>query len=75
MGSVIRGGSTAVMDIMRLHRRPDGSALIVVWQRILFQEGPGGMLINGSVSELELMRWGLFGDHWYWSPGIGLTWE
>ena len=33
------------------------------------------MLINGSVGELELMRWGLFGVHWYWSPGIGLTWE
>ena len=56
MGSVIRGGSTAVMDNMRLHRRPDGSAWIVVWQRILFQEVPGGMLINGSVDELELMR-------------------
>ena len=64
-----------MMDNMRLLRRPDGSTLIVVWQRILFQEVPEGMLINGSVSELELMRCGLFGVHWYWSPGIGLTWE
>ena len=54
--SVIRGGSTAVVDNLRLHRRPDGSAWFVVWQRILFQEVPGGMLINGSVDELELMR-------------------
>ena len=30
------------------------------------------MLINGSVSELELMRWGLFGVHWYWSLALGL---
>ena len=64
-----------MMDNMRLHRRPVGSALVVVWQRILFQEVPGGMLMNGSVEELELSRWGLFGVHWYWSPGIGLTWE
>ena len=63
MGSVIRGGSSAVMDNMRLHRRPDGSALIGVWQRILFQEVPGGMLINGSVGELELMRYRLVGVH------------
>ena len=52
MGSIIRGGSTAVMESIRLHRRPDGSALIRVWQRILFQEVPGGMLINGSVGEV-----------------------
>ena len=64
-----------MMNNMRLLRRPDGSALFVVRQRILFQEVPEGMLINGSVGELELMRWGLFGVHWYWSPGIGLTWE
>ena len=69
------GGSTAVMDSMRLQRRPDGSAMIGVWQRILFQAVPGGMLVNGSVWELELRRWGLFGVHWYWSSGIGLTWE
>ena len=54
--SVIRGGSTAVVDNMRMHRRPDGSAWIVVWQRILFQEVPEEMLINGSVDELELVR-------------------
>ena len=64
-----------MMDNMRLLKRPDGSTLMVVWQRILFQEVPEGMLINGSVSELELMRCGLFGVHWYWSPGIGFTWE
>ena len=64
-----------MMDNMRLHRRPVGSALVVVWQRILFQEDPGGMMINGSVGELELVRCGLFVVHWYWSPGIGLTWE
>ena len=64
-----------MMDNMRLHRRLDGSALIVVWQSILFQEVPGGMLMNGSVLELELGRWGLLGVHWYWSPGIGLTCE
>ena len=74
-GSGTRDGSTAVMDSMRLHRRPVGSALVVVWQRILFQEVPGGMLMNGSVEELELSRWGLFGVHWYWSSGIGFTWE
>ena len=56
-----------MMDNMRLHRRPDGSAVIGVWQRILFQEIPGGMLINGSVWELELRRWG-----WLGSIGIGL---
>jgi len=28
----------------------------MVWQNIFFQEVPGGMLINGSVVELELMR-------------------
>ena len=64
-----------MIDNMRLHKRPVGSALGVVWQRILFQEVPGGMLMNGSVDELELRRWGLFGVHCYWSPGIGLTWE
>ena len=64
-----------MIDNMRLHRRPVGSALVVVWQRIFFQEVPGGMLMNGSVDELELRGWGLFGVHWYWSPGIGLTWE
>ena len=64
-----------MIDNMRLHRRPVGSALLVVWQRILFQEDPGGMLMNGSIDELELRRWGLFGVHWYWSHGIGLTWE
>ena len=64
-----------MMDIMRLHRRPVGSALVVVWQRILFQEVPGGMLINGSVGELELVICALFGVYWYWSPGIGLTWK
>ena len=64
-----------MMDSMRLHKRPVGSALVVVWQRILFQEVPGEMLMNGSGWELELRRWGLLGVHWYWSPGIGLTWE
>ena len=49
------------MDSMRLHRRPVGSALVVVWQRILFQEVQGGMLMNGSVEELELSRWGCLG--------------
>ena len=53
-GSRTRGGSTAVMDNMRLHRRPVGSALVVVWQRILFQKVPGGMLRNGSVWALGL---------------------
>ena len=62
-----------MIDNMRLHRRPVGSALVVVWQRILFQEVPGGMLMNGSVWELELGRWGLLGVHWYWSPGIGVS--
>ena len=64
-----------MMDSMRLHRRPVGSALVVVWQRILIQEVPEEMLMNGSVEELELSRWGLFGVHWYRSPGIGLSWE
>ena len=54
MGSVVKGGSTALMDSMRLQRRPDGSAMIGVWQRILFHAVPGGMLVNGSVRELEL---------------------
>ena len=55
-----------MMDSMRLQRRPGGSAMIGVWQRILFQEVPVGMLINGSVWELELRRWGCWG-----SIGIG----
>ena len=63
------------MDRMRLQRQPDGSAMIGVWQRILFQPVPEGMLVNGSVRELGLRRWGLVGVHWYWSPGIGLMWE
>ena len=75
MGSVGVGGFTAVMDSMRLQRRPEDSAMIEVWQRILFQKVPGGMLVNESTWELELGRWGLVGVHWFWSPGIGLTCE
>ena len=44
--------------------------MIGVWQRILFQNVPKGMLVNGGAWEVELGRWGLIGVHWYWSPGI-----
>ena len=58
------GGSTAVMDSMRLQRRPDGSVVIGVWHRILFHEVPGGMLVNRSAAwEVEVERWGLVGVH------------
>ena len=69
------GGSTAMMDSMRLQRQPDGSVVIGVWQRILFHEDPGGMLVNWSAWKTGLERWGLGGVHCYWSPGIGLMWE
>ena len=63
MGSGGVGGSTAVMESSRLQRRPDGSAVIGVWQRILFHEVPGGMLVNRSSWKVELGRWGLVGVH------------
>ena len=63
MGSVSVGGSTAVMESSRLQRWPDGPAVIGVWQRILFHEVSGGMLVNRSSWELGLGRWGLVGVH------------
>ena len=63
MGSVGVDGSTAIMESSRLQRRPDGSAVIGVWQRILFHEVSGGMLVNRSSWELGLGRWGLVGVH------------
>ena len=63
MGSGGVGGSSAVMESSRLQRRPDGSAVIGVWQRILFHEVPGGMFVNRSFWEVELGRWGLVGVH------------
>ena len=48
-------GSTAVMDSMRLQRRPVGSVVIGVWHRILFHVVSGGMLANwiAGVAGLE----------------------
>ena len=69
------GGSTAVVDKMRLQRRPVGSVVIGVWHRILFHVVPGGTLANWIAGVAGLERYGLVGVHWYWSPGIGLTWE
>ena len=40
------GGSTAVMDRMRLQRRPVVSVVSGVWHRILFHVVPGGLLAN-----------------------------
>ena len=65
MGSVGVGGSTAVMERSRLQRRPDGSAVIRVWQSILFNEVLGRMLVNRSSWELELRRCGLVRVYWY----------
>ena len=48
MGSVVVGGSTAVMNSSRLQRRPAGSAVMGVRQRILFQEVPEGMFVSRS---------------------------
>ena len=67
MGSGGVGGSTAVMESSRLQRRPDESAVIGVWQRILYHEVAGGMLVNKSSWEVELGRWG-----WSGSIDIGL---
>ena len=75
MGPVVVGRSTAVMESSRLQRRLAESAVIGVWQKILFQEVPGGMMVSRSSWEVGLGRWGLVGVHWYWSPGVGLTWE
>ena len=63
VGSVGVGGSTAVIESSRLQRRPDGSDVIGVWQRILFHEVSGGMLVNRSSWELGLGRWGQVGVH------------
>ena len=63
MGSVGVGGSTAVMESSRLQRQSDGSAVIGVWQRILFHEVPGEMLVNRSFWEVEMGRGGLVGVH------------
>jgi hypothetical protein len=63
LGSVSVGKSTAVIESSRLQRRPDGSDVIGVWQRILFREVSGGMLVNRSSWELGLGRWGLVGVH------------
>ena len=55
--------------------------MVVVWQRILFQEVPGEMLMSGSVWELELRRWGLLGGplvlvSWHWAyVGMSVGWE
>ena len=62
MGSGGVGGSTAVMESSRLQRRPDGSAVIRIWQRILFHEVSGEMLVNRSSWELGLGRWGRSGS-------------
>jgi hypothetical protein len=63
VGSVGVGRSTAVIESSRLQRQPDGSDVIGVWQRILFHEVSGGMLVNRSPWELGLGRWGLVGVH------------
>ena len=61
MGSVVVGGSTAVMDSSRLQRRLDESAVIEIWQRIFSHEVPGGMLVNKSAWKVGMERWGLVG--------------
>ena len=58
MGSGGVGGSTAVMESSRLQRRPDGSAVIGVWQRILSHEVPGGMLVNRRSWEVGMKNGG-----------------
>ena len=52
------GGSTAVMESMRLQRWPDGSVVIGVWHRILFHEVSGGTLVNWTAWKVGLERWG-----------------
>ena len=80
MGSGVRGGSTAVMYSMRLHRRTDGSAMNGIWQRILFQEVPVGSSrdvgqwerLGVRVEEMEA-GWGplvLVSRHW---ADVGVT--
>ena len=56
MGSVVVGGSTAVVASSRLQRRPDGSVVIGIWHRILFHEVPGGTLVNWIAGKAGLER-------------------
>jgi hypothetical protein len=56
VGVVGVGGSTAVMDSMRLQRRPVGSVVTGVWHRILFHVVPRGMLANWMAGLAGLER-------------------
>ena len=56
MGSGGGGGSTAVMDNMRLQSQPDGSVVIGVWHRILFHEVPEGTSVNWIAGKAGLER-------------------
>ena len=56
MGVVGVGGSTAVMDRMRLQRWPVVSVVIGVWHKILFHVVSGGTLANWIMGVAGLER-------------------
>jgi hypothetical protein len=63
-GSVGVGGSTEVMESMRLRSRSDGSDDVrEVWQSTFSHEVSGGMLVNVITVGARLGRCGKVGVH------------